>query len=229
MAPPCTEASGPRAQVWPRPRAQRPAPLLLEDSQPLRAVSSALAAPTGTGGFQIAATCASQLWGPQVRAEGTGRSRVRREPESRVTTAAVSSHGGRGGAGALWSLCYQGDLITPKASPPNTVSLGARILHMNLGGHALQSVVESPSSGQSEAGAPGAGIRGAGGRGRSPAVGFAGSLGPCEAVRGGGQPPQEGKWPRGPPENWGSNRSPFPGGLVCPPESEPVFRHRPRR
>lgn len=135
MAPPCTEASGPRAQVWPSPRAQRPAPLLLEDSQPMRAVSSALAAPTGTGGFQTAATCASQLWGPQVRAEGTCRSRVRREPESRVTTAAVSSNGGRGGGSSLGSLlsgCPR-DLITPKASPPNTVSLGARILHMNLG------------------------------------------------------------------------------------------------
>lgn len=34
---------------------------------------------------------------------------------------------------------------------------------------------------------------------------------------------------KGSPENWGSNRALFPGGLVCPPESEPVFRHRPRR
>lgn len=126
----------------------------------------------------------------------------------RPTSARVPGHDGcgvftrrKGGGSSLGSLLSgrPRDLITPKASPPNTVSLGARILHMDLGGHALQSVAESPSSGQHEAGAPGAAIRGAGGRGRSPAVGFAGSLRPCEAVRGGGQPPQEGEWPRGRP------------------------------
>ena len=49
----------------------------------------------------------------------------------------VSSHGG-GGEGALWGFLHKGPnpihylIISPKALPPNTITLGVRFQHMNF-------------------------------------------------------------------------------------------------
>lgn len=152
-------------------------------------------------GFQTAAARASQLWRPQVWAEGVGTSVSGESPSPgpRWLLPGVCSPDGRG-QGTLWSLYFKGPLTTSsplKASPPNTTPLEARNLHLNLGGHTLQSVAEPHPPGQREVGAPSAGIRGAGGTVQNEGGGAwpwgspVPSVPDFEAVSGGGQPPED--------------------------------------